>query len=151
MSAAHLRREGQEPLPNSKQLLDTDMSGLQAGRELAGNINTGTVRAPAQRRSIRVQNHNPRRGDKATGGLSNRQGSPPTQFLKRSFIEAHPATRVTMALRKQGGTPITLLVVAQAAKKSTQMQPSQGGRSIATGAKPAEGAHLTEGHEALLP
>ena len=100
MSAADLRREGQEPLPNRKQLLDTDMGGLEARRELAGNINAGTVRAPTQRRSIRVQNHNPRWGDKVTGGLSNRQGSPPMQCLKRSFIEAHPATRTPMALRK---------------------------------------------------
>ena len=151
MSAADLRREGQEPLPNRKQLLDTDMGGLEAGRELAGNIDTGTLRAPAQRRSIGVQNHNPHRGDKATGGLCNRQGSPPTQFLKCSFIEAHPATRATMALRKQGGATITPLVIAQAVKESTQMQPSQGGRSIATRAKPAEGTHLTEGHEVLLP
>ena len=151
MRTADLRGEGQEPLPNSKQLLDTDMGGLEAGRELAGNLSAGTVRAPAQRRSIRVQNHNPRRGDKATGGLSNRQGSPPTQFLKRSFIEAHPATRATMVLQKQGGATIMLLVIAQAVKKSTQMQPSQGGRSIATRAKPTEGTHLTEGHKALLP
>ena len=100
MRTADLHGEDQEPLPNSKQLLDTDMGGLEARRELAGNINAGTVRAPAQRRSIRVQNHNPHRGDKATGGLRNRQGGPPMQFLKRSFIEAHPATRATMALRK---------------------------------------------------
>ena len=151
MRTADLRGEGQEPLPNSEQLLDTDMGGLEAGRELAGNLRAGTVRAPAQGRSIRVQHHHPRRGNKATGGLSNRKGGPPTQFLERSFIEAHPATRAPMALRKQGGATITPLVIAQAVKKSTQMQPSQGGRSIATRAKPTEGTHLAEGHEALLP
>ena len=44
-----------------------------------------------------------------------------------------------------------LLVVVEAVKKSTQMQPSQGGRSIATRAKPTKGTHLAEGYEALLP
>ena len=150
MSAADLRRKGQEPLPNRKQLLNTNMSGLEARRELAGYVNAGTVRAPAQRRSIGIQNHNPLRGDKATGGLCNRQGSPPTQFLKRSFIEAHPATRAAMALRKQRRATVPPLVVMQAIKKSMQMQPSQGGRSIATRAKPTKGTHLVEGHKALL-
>ena len=142
--------KGQEPLPNHEQLLETDMSGLEARRELAGDVNAGTVCAPAQRRSIGIQNHNPRRGNKATRGLSHRQGSPPTKLLKSSFIEAHPATQVPMVLQKQGGSTVTLLVVAKTVKKSTQMQPSQGGRSIAARAEPTKRTHLAEGHKALL-
>ena len=100
------------------------MSSLEARGELARDVNAGTVHAPVQRRSIGVQNHNPRWGNKATGGLSHRQGSPPAQLLKCSFIKAHPATWAAMALRKKGGFTALLLVVAKAVKKSMQMQPS---------------------------
>ena len=99
------------------------MSGLKARRELAGDINTGTVHAPAQRRSIVIQHHNPCRGDKATRGLSNRLGSPPTKLLKLNFIEADPATRAPVALRKQGGFTIMPLAVVNTVKKSMRMQP----------------------------
>ena len=47
--------KGRELLSNCKQLLDTNMSGLGARRELAGDVNTGTVCAPAQRRGIGIE------------------------------------------------------------------------------------------------
>ena len=98
MSVVYHCRKGKEPLANYEQLLDTNMNSLEARMELSDNVNAGTVCPPAQRGSIGIQHHNPNQGDKATGGLSNRQGSPPTKLLKCRFIEAHPATRVPMML-----------------------------------------------------
>ena len=145
MSAADQHGKGQERLPNRKQFVDTGMSSLEGRRKLTGDVNAGTVHTPVQRGSISIQHRNLRRGDKVTCGLSNRQGSPPTKLLKGSFIETHPTTRAPVALRKQGGTTIMLLIVAETVKKSIQMQPSQGGRSVATRAEPTKGTHLVEG------
>lgn len=98
MSLADHHGKGQEPLPNCKQLLDTDMRRIEGRIELTGDINATKVCAPAQRRSIGIQNHNLRQSNKAKCRLSDRQGSPPMKLLNRSFIEAYPATRVLVML-----------------------------------------------------